>query len=95
MDEPRLNSAPAGATTVEEEVPVISPGHTYATVTDKISSIVLTDRTPRAWLIGFSISFIGAIVLLYTIASLLLRGVGIWGINIPVGWGFDIINFVW
>jgi molybdopterin-containing oxidoreductase family membrane subunit len=95
MDDPRLNSAPAGATTVEEEVPVIGPGHTYATVTDKISSIVLTERTPRAWLIGFGISFVGAMVLFYTIASLLLRGVGIWGINIPVGWGFDIINFVW
>ena len=24
-----------------------------------------------------------------------MTGVGIWGINIPVGWGFDIINFVW
>ena len=24
-----------------------------------------------------------------------LMGVGIWGINNPVGWGFDIINFVW
>jgi len=20
---------------------------------------------------------------------------GIWGINIPVGWGFAIVNFVW
>jgi Ni/Fe-hydrogenase subunit HybB-like protein len=29
------------------------------------------------------------------IAWLLLRGVGIWGVNIPVGWGFAIINFVW
>ena len=26
---------------------------------------------------------------------LLLKGIGIWGINIPVGWGFAIINFVW
>ena len=30
-----------------------------------------------------------------TITYLLFRGIGIWGINIPVGWGFDIINFVW
>lgn len=34
-------------------------------------------------------------LLLYSIAYLLAVGVGIWGINIPVGWGFDIINFVW
>ena len=35
-------------------------------------------------------------VLLTSIGYLLLvKGVGIWGINIPVGWGFDIVNFVW
>ena len=27
--------------------------------------------------------------------DLLVRGVGIWGINIPVAWGFAIVNFVW
>jgi molybdopterin-containing oxidoreductase family membrane subunit len=26
---------------------------------------------------------------------LIIKGVGVWGINIPVGWGFAIINFVW
>ncbi len=26
---------------------------------------------------------------------LLVKGIGVWGINMPVGWGFDIINFVW
>ena len=26
---------------------------------------------------------------------LLVKGVGIWGINIPIGWGFAIVNFVW
>ncbi len=34
-------------------------------------------------------------MLLATVAYLLLKGVGIWGVNIPVGWGFAIINFVW
>src|SRR5262245_25147350 len=32
---------------------------------------------------------------IFTIGLLLFIGVGIWGIMIPVGWGFDIINFVW
>jgi len=31
----------------------------------------------------------------YALTSLLVRGIGLWGVNIPVGWGFDIINFVW
>ena len=80
---------------IDDITPVIAPGHTYATVTDQISSIVLTRRPPRQWIIGFSISFVVAMVLLYTVTYLLAKGVGIWGINHPVGWGFDIINFVW
>jgi molybdopterin-containing oxidoreductase family membrane subunit len=32
---------------------------------------------------------------LYSLATLFTVGIGIWGINIPVAWGFDIINFVW
>jgi Ni/Fe-hydrogenase subunit HybB-like protein len=75
--------------------PVLEPGHTYATVTDQVSSIVLTGRTPRSWLWGFAVSFLMLMVFLYTTGYLLLRGVGIWGNNVPVAWAFDIINFVW
>ncbi len=78
------------------EHPVIEPGHTFASVTDKISAIVLgSGRPPLGWFIGFGIAFCLLMGLLYTIACLLFIGVGIWGINVPVGWGFDIINFVW
>src|SRR4029077_6868920 len=75
--------------------PVIEPGHTFATITDKISTIVLTRRTPRGWFLGFAIAFAVMMMLFYAIAYLLIAGIGIWGINIPVGWGFAIINFVW
>jgi Ni/Fe-hydrogenase subunit HybB-like protein len=34
-------------------------------------------------------------VLLLAVSYLLVAGVGIWGINIPIGWGFAIVNFVW
>lgn len=74
---------------------VLEPGYTFETVTDKISSIVLTERTPRYWWVGFGISFLIVMILLAAVTYLLVRGVGIWGINIPVGWGFAIINFVW
>ena len=75
--------------------PVIRPGHTFATVTDKISTIALTRKTPLGWFVGFGLSFAIVMVLLYTIGYLVVKGVGIWGINITVGWGFDILNFVW
>src|SRR5438132_2862657 len=74
---------------------VIEPGHSYATVTDKISSIVLTRPVSFGWVAGFSISFAIVMVLVGSIAWLITEGVGIWGINIPIGWGFAIVNFVW
>jgi len=74
---------------------VIGPGHTFASVTDKISSIVLTRKTPLFWTIGFAIGFLLTILLLFAIGMLFARGIGIWGVNAPVGWGFAIVNFVW
>src|SRR5947209_1998525 len=74
---------------------LIAPGHTFGTITDKISSIVQSRRAPRRWWIGFTIGFLLTMVLLNAIGYLLLKGIGIWGINSPVFWGFDIVNFVW
>lgn len=78
-----------------ERPPVISPGHTYASITDHISSIVLTRPTPMGWYLGFAIAFALTMLFMATITWLIIRGTGIWGINIPVAWGFAIINFVW
>ena len=75
--------------------PVIAPGHTFGSITDKISAIVLTTRTPPGWFFGLAIAFGVTMVLLMSVTWLFLRGTGIWGIDIPVGWGFAIINFVW
>ena len=75
--------------------PVIATGHTFRSVTDKISGIVLTRRTPIGWFVGFGIGFVFLLVLNVTIGKLLLTGIGIWGNNMPVAWAFDIINFVW
>ena len=75
--------------------PVIEPGHTFATVTDKISSIVLTRPTSFGWILGFAFTFALTNMLLMAISYLFAKGTGIWGINIPVGWGFAIVNFVW
>ena len=74
--------------------PIVAPGHTTATVTDKISEVVL-QRTPRWWYLAFGISFLVLMVFLTAVTWLFAKGVGIWGVNQPVGWGFAIINFVW
>jgi Ni/Fe-hydrogenase subunit HybB-like protein len=75
--------------------PVIDPGLTFASVTDKISSIVLTRRTSLAWFFGFAISFALFQLMLLAITNLVFVGIGLWGVNVPVAWGMDILNFVW
>jgi Ni/Fe-hydrogenase subunit HybB-like protein len=79
----------------QTETRLVGPGHTFATVTDKIASLVLQKKTPLGWFLGFAVSFGLLQLLLISVAWLLARGVGIWGLNIPVGWAFAIINFVW
>jgi Ni/Fe-hydrogenase subunit HybB-like protein len=78
-----------------EPEPWIEPGHTYASVTDKISSVVLTRPLGIGWLLGFAFLFSIVMVLNLAIGYLIVKGTGIWGINIPIGWGFAIVNFVW
>ncbi len=80
---------------IHTSVPVVTPGLTFASVTDKISSLVLKRKTPLWWFVGFAISFILVQMLLLTITHLVFTGIGIWGNNVPIGWAFDIINFVW
>jgi len=75
--------------------PVIAPGYTFGTVTDQIASVVLTRRTPVFWIACFAGGFSLLLLFLWSLALLLAKGVGIWGIKIPVGWGFAITNFVW
>jgi Ni/Fe-hydrogenase subunit HybB-like protein len=75
--------------------PVIDPGLSLAAVSDKISSIVLKRKTTLGWMVGLFIGFILLQGLLTGLTWLLMKGVGVWGLNIPVGWGFAIINFVW
>ena len=75
--------------------PVIAPGYTFGTVTDKISAIVLARKTPIGWWLGFGTAMLFTLLLLVSLAHLVTKGIGIWGNNIPVGWAFDITNFVW
>ena len=84
-----------GVTRVAEPDPIIGPGHTFESVTDKISSIVLTRGTTPGWVFGFLIAFAMLMLLNLVITMLMVKGVGIWGIRIPAAWGYAIVNFVW
>jgi molybdopterin-containing oxidoreductase family membrane subunit len=79
----------------EETTAVLAPGHSLGSVSDKIGDIVLHRRTGRYELAAFALAFLVMMLFFYAIGYLFARGVGIWGINIPVAWGFAIANFVW
>ena len=74
---------------------VVGTELTFGSVTDKISAIVLKRKTPIGWFIGFAISFALFQLMLLAITKLVFVGIGEWGVNIPVAWGMDILNFVW
>src|ERR1044072_6458827 len=74
---------------------VIGRGHTVRSVCDKISALVRRKRTPIAWWLGILVTFGMVQMLMATITWLVIKGIGIWGNNQPVGWSFDMINFVW
>src|SRR2546430_1933138 len=78
-----------------DAAPIIGPGHTFASITDKISAITQGQPASRRWWLGFGVTFGLVVMLHFAIAYLLVQGVGIWGVNIPVAWGFAIVNFVW
>jgi Ni/Fe-hydrogenase subunit HybB-like protein len=78
-----------------DEPLVLAPGQTFDSVTDTITDIVLKRPIGLGWLAGLAVGMGLLGILGMAVTYLFLRGVGIWGIEVPVAWGFAIINFVW
>lgn len=77
------------------EQPLIPESLSHAEVSERVTGIVLTGRAPRAWKIAVVISALLTLVLLGALAVLFTTGVGLFGVNIPVAWGFPIVNTIW
>src|SRR3954453_5532519 len=71
------------------------PGPPFGSSPQKIGAVVLSGRQPISWFVVLSIGLMLVGMLGMAITWLLIKGTGIWGINIPIGWGFGIVNFVW
>jgi molybdopterin-containing oxidoreductase family membrane subunit len=74
--------------------PLITGKTSYAQITDDIATAVEAKPT-KWWYIGFIVSLAGLGLWLLTVTYLLVTGVGVWGLNKTVDWGWDITNFVW
>jgi molybdopterin-containing oxidoreductase family membrane subunit len=76
---------------------LFAPGENLESVTETIASIPLNprQRQPLAWYVVAAIAFGLLMMFFMAVAWLVFRGTGIWGLNLPVMWGFAIVNFVW
>ncbi|MFC4932924.1 NrfD/PsrC family molybdoenzyme membrane anchor subunit [Massilia sp. GCM10023247] len=94
-------SAPSPVTRADADAPrsrdsaVLRAGWGYADVSDKIAGIVLSGQFGWKWWTAFLCASAGVTMLLGAVVWLLVKGIGIWGVDIPVAWGFAIGNFVW
>lgn len=86
---------PSDTPPVSKDIGVLRQGWGYASVSDKIAGLVLERPVQVPWLGAFLLTFAGMLVFMGGTAWLFARGVGIWGVDIPVAWGFAIGNFVW
>lgn len=66
---------------------------TFKDVTNAVCAPIEA-KAPKWWQIGLAASLTGLMLLLSMIGYLLFEGVGVWGLNNPVAWGFAIVNFV-
>ena len=73
--------------------PLVLGNPTYGDVTNTVSDIV-ERKTPKKWFIAFGISASLTLLLGAMLGYLVLNGIGVWGNNSPVGWAWDITNFV-
>jgi len=77
------------------DAPVVAPDVTMTSLSERVSDRVLLPRAPLWWWVGFSISFLLLVVLLVQMAWLFVFGIGVWGVEIPVAWGFALVEYVW
>lgn len=78
-----------------KEFPVTHGALTYAGVTDQVCGVFQDRPASRGWMWGVVLSLLLVALFLVSIGYLVVTGVGIWGINVPVAWGFAITNYVW
>jgi len=79
----------------ESRLKVLKGAYSYASISDKISDIVLTRPTHWGFHAVSALCTVLTILFVIAIIYLFYEGVGIWGIDIPIAWAFAITNFVW
>lgn len=85
--------SPEAAAERIKRAPLVTNNRPMSWITDHVASV--TEKgAPKWWWIAFTVSASLALVSVFCIAYLISTGVGVWGLNHPVGWAWDITNFV-
>src|SRR5580698_7320590 len=76
--------------------PLVQGGPGYHDLTEKICSVVEPEvgQTPMKYWIALSCTSSITLLLVLMLTYLVSTGIGVWGNNRPVGWAWDITNFV-
>jgi Ni/Fe-hydrogenase subunit HybB-like protein len=82
-------------TAADIQAPVLPVDQSIGDVTDQLAGIPLHFPARRRWLIALGLSSLLLLWFVISVAVLFTRGVGVWGLNIPVNWAFAIHNYVW
>ena len=94
-----MDGAPTAPETMEEadqqltRVPLVLHRRNFSWLTERISGVA-EQPAPRWWWVAFAITSSIATFGLFCIGYLIFTGIGTWGNQIPVGWAWDITNFV-
>jgi molybdopterin-containing oxidoreductase family membrane subunit len=75
--------------------PIMQPGQNLATIGDAAADQVLRRGGRLWWWGGFTVATALAAAFVLAIEWLFIAGIGIWGVDMPVAWGFAIANYVW
>ncbi len=74
--------------------PLMTGENSLGSITEQVAALAERPKPPRAWTITFAISSSLTVMLFALIGYLIVTGVGVWGNNSPVAWGWPIVNFV-
>ena len=77
-----------------ERAPLVENNRSLGWISDTVANVI-EQKTPLWWKVLFAVSSTTAILVPVGLIYLVTTGVGVWGLNNPVAWGWAIVNFVW
>lgn len=75
--------------------PLFDPAQTPGSMTGRVCAVVLERPFGLWWRVSLAVALLLLLALIIAIVWLFIAGIGVWGVDWPVMWGFAIINYVW